>query len=68
MANLVETFIQHAEEAGFYLLAAQVRQNGEITGDWTRFPSKPRFETYSVSKTFAGVGVGIALEEGLITL
>ena len=68
MANLVETFIRHAEEAGFYLLAAQVRKDGEILGDWSRFPSKPRFETFSVSKTFAAVGVGIALEEGIITL
>ena len=63
-----DTFIRHAQEAGFHILGAQVRRDGEILGDWTLFPSKPRFETFSVSKTFAAVGVGIALEEGLITM
>ncbi|MBU5583694.1 serine hydrolase, partial [Enterococcus sp. S181_ASV_20] len=36
--------------------------------EWTRFPGKPRFEAYSISKTFAAAGVGIAIKEGLITL
>lgn len=68
MAELVKQFIQDAEAAGFYILAAQVRKDGEVAEDWTRFAAKPRFETYSISKTFAAVGVGIALEEGLITM
>ena len=66
--DLVKKFIQQAEEKGFYILSAQIRKNGEIVDDWTRFAAKPRFETYSIAKTFAGIGVGIALEEGLITL
>ena len=68
MANLVETFIRHTEEAGFYILETQVRKDGEVLGSWSRFPSRPRFETFSVSKTFSAVGVGIALDEGIITL
>ncbi len=36
--------------------------------EWTRFPGKPRFEAYSISKTFAAAGVGIAIKENLITL
>lgn len=68
MAELVKQFIQNAEEKGFYILNAQARRGGEIVDDWTRFEAKPRFETYSIAKTFAGVGVGIALEEGLITM
>ncbi|POP33875.1 hypothetical protein C3B58_05385 [Lactonifactor longoviformis] len=66
--TLVKRFMEDAERGGMHILAAQVRMNGEIVDEWTRFPAKPRFETYSVSKTFAGVGAGIALEEGLITL
>ena len=68
MADLVKKFIQDAEAQGFYILGAQVRKGGEVVDEWTRFAAKPRFETYSISKTFAGLGVGIALEEGLITM
>lgn len=68
MADLIKKFIQDAEKKGFYILDAQIRKGGEVTESWSRFEAKPRFETYSISKTFAGVGVGIALEEGLITL
>jgi len=66
--DLVRPFIQEAEKQGFYILNAQVRKDGEVKDDWARFEAKPRFETYSVSKTVAGLGAGIALEEGLITL
>ena len=66
--TLVKRFMEDVEKGGLHILAAQVRVDGEIVDEWTRFAAKPRFETYSVSKTFAGVGAGIALEEGLITL
>lgn len=66
--DLLKQFIQEAEEKGFYILNAQIRKDGEVADDWARFAARPRFETYSISKTFAGLGVGIALEEGLIAL
>lgn len=51
-----------------HLIYAQVRKDGKIIEDWSRFASKPRFESYSAAKTFAGIGVGIAIDEGLISL
>lgn len=66
--ELIKKFMEDIEKNGFYILAAQIRKDGKIVDEWTRFASKPRFETYSISKTFVGVGAGIAIEEGLITL
>src|SRR5690606_3745282 len=56
------------EEGNFHLIYAQVRKDGEVIDDWARFPSKPRFESYSTAKTYSAVGVGIAIDEGLISL
>lgn len=64
----VKRFIEDVEKNGFYVLGAQIRKDGEIIDEWTRFEAKPRFETYSVGKTFIAAAAGLALEEGLITL
>lgn len=66
--NLVDRFVRNAEQLGFYILGAKVTQGGETLGEWSRFAAKPRFETYSVAKSFTGVAVGMALEEGLIRM
>ena len=66
--ELIKKFMKDIEKNNFYILAAQIRKDGKIADEWTRFAAKPRFETYSIAKTFVGVGVGIAVEEGLITL
>lgn len=68
MTGLVEAFLKETEEKKLYVLAAQIRKDGQIVDEWSSFPGKPRFESYSISKTFAAVGVGIAIEEGLISL
>ena len=68
MADHFERFLENARREGFFLLEAQLRQNGEVTGHWSRFPARPRFEVYSVSKTFAGIAAGIAMDEGLIRM
>lgn len=68
MTKLIEKFLTNAEKNDLYLLAAQIRKEGAIIDEWTRFSAKPRFETYSISKTFVAVGAGIAIKEGLIHL
>ncbi len=68
MQTLINNFIAHAEQSNFFLLATELRQGGEVVAEWNRFAAKPRFESYSTSKTFAAVGAGIAIDEGLITL
>lgn len=66
--KLIKNFMKDIEKSGLYVTAAQIRKDGQIADEWTRFPAKPRFETYSIAKTFVGVGTGIAIEEGLIKL
>ena len=66
--ELIKKFMEDIKKKDFYILAAQIRKDGKVADEWTRFAAKPRFETYSIAKTFVGVGVGIAIEEGLITL
>lgn len=66
--ELIKKFMEDIKKKDFYILAAQIRKDGKVADEWTRFSAKPRFETYSIAKTFVGVGVGIAIEEGLITL
>lgn len=68
MATLVEKFMEDVEKNGLYILAAQVRKGGEVAEEWSRFEAKPRFEGFSISKTVVGIGAGIAIEEGLITM
>lgn len=46
----------------------QVRQHGEKILDWGRMEQKTRLNTWSVSKSFVSVAVGIAIDEGLIEL
>lgn len=46
----------------------QVRKHGETVLDWGRMEQKTRLNTWSVSKSFVSVAVGIAMDEGLITL
>lgn len=46
----------------------QVRQHGNIILDWGRMAQKTRLNTWSVSKSFISVAVGIAMDEGLISL
>lgn len=66
--ELVKKFIEEAEKNDFFLIAGQIRKDGEVVDEWTRFEAKPRFETFSIAKTFTALGAGIAIDEGLITL
>lgn len=68
MSVQFEKFMRDVEKEHFDLIYVQVRKGGDITDEWIRFPSRPRFESYSTSKSFAAVGVGIAVDEGLISL
>ena len=79
MARLLEQFINHVNEENLLVLYAQIRQGGEVKEEWSRFAygqqslltafkGLSRFESYSMAKSFSAVGVGIALDEGLIRL
>jgi CubicO group peptidase (beta-lactamase class C family) len=79
MGNILESFISHCQQENLTVLYAQVRQGGEVTGQWSRFGKGSgngfsafagisRFESYSLAKSFSAIGVGIALDDGLIRL
>ena len=68
MDERMERFLKNTRREGLYLLEVQLRQNEAVTAHWSRIPSCPRFEVYSVAKTFAGVAAGIAMDEGLIRM
>jgi len=68
VSEAFEKFLRDGEDGGFHILYAQVRRGGEVTDDWAWVPARPRFESFSTSKSFVGAGVGIALEEGLLRL
>lgn len=66
--TLIRKFMEDVEKNDFFIIGAQIRKDNVVVDEWTRFSAKPRFETYSVAKTYVGVAAGIALEEGLITM
>jgi len=68
MSSTISSFIQEAEDNKLFILDVIVRQDGEVKEHWKRFEAAPRFETFSVAKTFTSIGVGIAYDEGLLDL
>ncbi len=66
MSVCFDAFLEHVRRDGMFLLEVQLRQGGEVTDHWSRFPACPRFETFSVAKTFTAAAAGIAMEEGLL--
>lgn len=68
MSEQFEKFLKDINDGHFHVIYAQVRKGGEVVDDWAYFEAKPRFESYSTSKTFVGLGAGIAIDEGLISL
>ncbi len=63
-----EKFISRMKEQEKVVNYVQVKKHGEVILDWGRLDRKSRLNTWSVSKSFISVAVGIAMEEGLITL
>lgn len=68
MSVQFDHFMEDVAKNNYLVLFAQVRKDNQIIDDWSRFPCKMRFESYSACKTFAGVGIGIAIDEGLVSL
>ncbi|MCR5737408.1 MAG: beta-lactamase family protein [Eubacterium sp.] len=68
MEKSFERFIERMKQQEKVINYVQVRQKGEIIFDWGRLNRKSRLNTWSVSKSFISVAVGIAMDEGLLTL
>ena len=79
MANILDQFVSDCQRENLLILYAQVRQGGAVIGQWSRFgkgsgnglsafSGVSRMESYSLTKSFSSVGIGIAIDEGLISL
>lgn len=66
--QLMDDFLKEVKEKGIVINYVQVRKSGKIVLDWGRLSQKTRLNTWSVSKSFVSVAVGIAIDEGLISL
>lgn len=68
MNNLLEQFLGKAKETHRVINALQIHQGGNCVASYNRFNDKERFHSFSASKSFTAIGVGIAIDEGLLTL
>lgn len=66
--KVFDEFLEDVKKKEIVLNYVQVRKKGEIILDWGRMQQKTRLNTWSVSKSFVSVAVGIAMDEGLIQL
>lgn len=68
IANKFDIFLKKMKEQEIVLNYVQIRQHEEIVFDWGRLNRKTRLNTWSVSKSFVSVAVGIAIDEGILSL
>ncbi len=68
MSAILDAFLSQIKEESLNLIYAQVRQNGNILQEYSYLPVKTRLNTWSISKSFVSCAVGIAIEEGLLSL
>lgn len=60
-------FTDRVKTEGLNVLSVRVRQGGQLQGAWDREKDERRLQ-HSVSKSFTAMAVGLALEEGLLSL
>ncbi len=68
MSQYLTEFLPRAREENLNVLYAQVRIGGAVVEDFQSLPKKTRLNMMSVSKSVVSTGVGIALDEGLLSL
>ena len=68
MSVQFEHFMEQVRKNGYDLFQAEIRRSGTVTDTYARIASRPRFESFSLAKTFMAAGAGIAVQEGLIRL
>ena len=61
MSVQFEHFMEEVRKNGYDLFQAEVRRSGTVTDTYARIASRPRFESFSLAKTFMAAGTGIAV-------
>lgn len=68
MSELLIDFLEHVKHDNIVVNYVQVRQNDKIIVDYSRLECKTRLNTWSVCKSFTSIGIGIAMDEGIVSL
>lgn len=79
MQAFLKDFVNAVNEEKLVVNYAEVWQNGSMVDFWSRFQDTSsdgmsafkgvsRQESYSMAKSFSGIGIGIAIDEGIIAL
>lgn len=66
--SYIESFLSKMEEKKVVINYIQIYQNDKLLEEYARLTTKTRLNTYSVSKSVTSLGVGIAIDEGLLSL
>lgn len=66
--NIFDKFLITIKDKDMVVNYVQVYKDGELLIDFSRLPSKTRLNSWSLSKSVISVAVGIAIDEGLLTL
>lgn len=67
-SEILDNIVDDAKKLNLNLLYAQIRKSGEIKGTFSATPKFSRLNVFSISKCFTSAILGIALEEGLLSL
>ncbi len=65
---MFESFFEKLKERDVVLNYIQVIQNDRLLFDYSRLESKTRLNTWSLCKSIVSCGIGIAIEEGYLSL
>ncbi len=65
---MFDSFFEKIKERGIVLNYMQVFQNDEMLADYSRLDSKTRLNTWSLCKSIVSCGIGIAINEGYLSL
>ncbi|MBR3644937.1 MAG: beta-lactamase family protein [Lachnospiraceae bacterium] len=66
--KIFDSYVEKTLEERRVLNYAQVYYDGELVAEFNRLPTKTRLNSWSLSKSVIGIAVGIAIDEGFLTL
>ncbi|MBE9387643.1 serine hydrolase domain-containing protein [Vagococcus salmoninarum] len=68
MEKILEAFIKKAQAEQYVINGVKITEKGETKAFYNRFNDQERLHTFSASKSITSIGVGIAIDEGLLRL
>ncbi|MBP5198887.1 MAG: serine hydrolase [Lachnospiraceae bacterium] len=68
MSKLLDDFLEEVKKQDLNINYVKVIKNGETIIDYSRLDQKTRLNTWSACKSIVAVAVGIAMDEGIMTL